>query len=179
MKKLTLLALIIVCVFTCLFSFVSCDPATIRLDTDELLANTVKIELVNYENEEPKLIQNLDGKKKPSFDFNKVTLIETLDDSKIEDVIKDLGNYGYLYGGRTLNEPIDKTLILYQSNGDMLVFFGCIYTNERGSTYYHDGCIMFDKNGKYIEYIGDFGYAGMEEIISKYFPSTIESDTLP
>ena len=53
-----------------------------------------------------------------------------------------------------------------------------IYENEKGSTYYHDGCIMFDKDGKYIEYIGDFGYVGMENIEAKYF-STSNSDTTP
>jgi hypothetical protein len=171
MKKLTSLILVFVCVFSCLLSLVGCDPATARLDTAELLANTVKIELVNYENSNPKLIHNLDGKKKPTFDFNKVTLIATLDDSKIEDVVKDIGEYGYLYWDRTWNEPIGKTLILYQNNGDILVFYGCIYTNEKGDTYYPGACIMFDKDGKYIEYIGDFGYSGMDAIISQYFSS--------
>ena len=169
MKKTTALFLILVCILTCLPVLTGCDPLSNRLNVDELLANTVKIELVNYENSNPKLIHNLDGKEKPKFDFNKVTPIATLDDSKIEDVVNDLGEYAYLYWGRTWNEPIEKTLILYQSNGDILVFYGCIYTDEKGDTYYPDACIMFDKDGKYIEYIGDFGYAGMDAIISEYF----------
>lgn len=170
MKKLISLFLSLVCVLACLFSFVGCDPAVISLDTDELLANTVKVELVDYENDNYKLIHNLDGEKKPIFDFSKTTLIATLDDSKIEDVITDLGHYGYLYWGRTGNEPIGKTLILYQSNGDMVVFYGCIHKNKRGITSYPGACVVFDKDGKYIKYIGDFGYAGMNNIVSKYFP---------
>ena len=179
MKKATALFLALVCALTCLLVFTGCDPGTGSLNTDELLANTVKIELVNYENEDPKIIFNLDGKEKPKFDFKKVTPIATLDDSKIGDVINYLGKHEYLYWSRTYNEPIGKTLILYQSNGDMLVFYGCIYEDGKGKTSYPGACIMFDKDGKYIEYIGDFGYAGMEEVISKYFPSTIESNTLP
>ena len=179
MKKATALFLVLVCALTCMLVFTGCDPTTSILDTDELLANTVKIELVNYKNENPELIFNLDGKKKPTLDFNKITLIATLEESKIQNVVKDLGDYGYLYWDRTWNEPIGKTLILYQSNGDMLVLYGCIYEDGKGKTSYPSACIMFDKDGKYIEYIGDFGYAGMEEVISKYFPSTIESDTLP
>ena len=178
MKKIVVLILVLVGVLTCLLVFTGCDPAMHTLDTDKLLANTVKVELVEYKNENPKLIQNLNGKNKPTFDFNKVTPIATLDDSKIEDIINDLGEYGYLYWNRTLNEPIGKTLILHQSNGDMLVLFGCVYENEKGITYYHDGCIMFDKDGKYIEYIGDFGNVGMENIEAKYF-STSNSDTTP
>ena len=178
MKKITALALVLTCVLTCLLVFTGCDPAMNYIDVDELLRNTVKVELVEYENENPKDIQNLDGKKKPTFNFDKVTLIATLDESKIEDIINDLGESGYIYYNRALNEPIGKTLILYQSNGDMLVIFGCIYKNEKGSTKYYDGCILFDKDGKYIEYIGDFGYADMEKIESKYF-STSESDATP
>ena len=178
MKKLIALALIFVFVLTCMCVFTGCDPATHTLNVDELLVKTVKIELVNYANDNPKLIHNLDGKEKPTFDFNKATPIATLDDSKFEEVINDLGKYGYLYRNRTLNEPVGKTLILHHSNGNMLVVFGCVYENEKGSTYYYDGCIMFDKDGKYIEYIGDFGYVGMEKIETKYF-GTSESDTTP
>ncbi len=177
MKKLASLVLVLVCVFACLFGLTSCDPGRNVLNIDELLANTVKIELVNYENNNPNFIRNLNGKKKPTFDFNKATLIATLDDSKIEDVVKDLENTAYLYYNRALNEPIGKTLILYQSNGDMLVFYDCIYTNEKGSTYYYDGCIMFDKDGKYIEYIGDFANFGLDAIIPKYFAATTDSNT--
>ena len=176
MRKITTLVWLLVCVLTCMLVFTGCDPGTNTLDVDELLLNTVKVELVEYKNENPKLIQNLSGKNKPKFDFDKVTPIATLDDSKIEDIINDLGEYDYLYWDRTLNEPIGKTLILHQSNGNMLVLFGCVYEDEKGSTHYHDGCIMFDKDGKYIEYIGDFGYVGMENIETKYF-STSESDT--
>lgn len=173
MKKATALVLVLVCVLPCLLVFTSCDPGEGSLNTDELLANTVKIELVNYENEDPKIIFNLDGKEKPKFDFNRVTPIATLDDSKIGDVINDLGKYGYLYWSRTHNEPIGKTLILYQSNGDMFVFYGCIYEDEKGKTSYPGACVVFDKDGEYIEYIGDFGYAGMDAIISEYFTPNV------
>ena len=178
MKKIIAIALSLFSILTCLCVFTGCDPGINTLNADELLANTVKIELVYYENENPTIIKNLDGKKKPIFDFSKVTPIATLDETKIEDVINDLGNYSYDYWNRTLNEPIGKTLILHQINGDMLVFFGCIYESEKDGTFYHDGCIMFDKDGKYIEYIGDFGYLAMEQIETKYF-STSETNATP
>jgi hypothetical protein len=85
MKK----ALIIVLVLTCLFGLVGCDPAVKTLYKDELLANTTKIELVDYENENPKLL-NLKRKEKPRFDFNKATLIATLDETHFEDILNDV-----------------------------------------------------------------------------------------
>lgn len=175
MKKITSLVLIFVFAISCLFGFTSCDPTANVLDTDELLTNTVKIELVNYKNDNLKIILNLDGNNKPTFDFNKVTLIATLDDSKIEDVVNCIGNYDFLYFSRTYNEPIGKTLVLYQKNGDMLVLYGCIYTNSKGSTVFPGACIIFDKDGNYVEYIGDFGYAGMDTIVHRYFPDTFDS----
>ncbi len=169
MKRLIAFAMTIVCLTTCLFVFAGCDPIPMELDVDKLQANTVKIELVYYDNNNPKTIQNLEGKKQPTFNFDKTTLIATLDDSRIDEFINDIGEYEYLYFGRTCNEPVGKTLILYQSNGDILVLFGCVTKNARGRTCYLDGCILFDKDGKYIEYIGDFGYVYMEELESKYF----------
>ena len=79
MKK----SLIIVLVLTCLFGLVGCDPAVKTLYKDELLTNTTKIELVDYENENPELL-NLSRKEKPRFDFNKATLIATLDETHFE-----------------------------------------------------------------------------------------------
>ena len=180
MKKLTALILTVVFLVACLFVLIGCDPVQYKLDVNELLSNTVKIELVYYKNENPELYQlNKWQKKRPTFDFNKVTPIATLDDSKIEDVVNLLGECRYTYWNRTWNEPIGKTLILYQKNGDMLILYGCTYTNKKGKTSYPGACIKFDKDGNYIKYIGDFGYAGMDTIEQRYFPEIAESNTLP
>ena len=164
MKK----ALIIVLVLTCLFGLVGCDPAVKTLYKDELLANTTKIELVDYENENPELL-NLSRKEKPRFDFNKATLIATLDETHFEDILSDVAEIDYLDFGTALNEPMGKTLVLHQSNGNMIVLFGCVYTNEKDKTFYYGDCFVFDENGVFVEYIGDVGYLFLDEVESSYF----------
>lgn len=43
------------------------DPATYYFDSDDLIANTVKIELVECENEKPEIIE-INGKNTTNFD---------------------------------------------------------------------------------------------------------------
>lgn len=164
MKKV----LIILLVLNCLLGLVGCDPSVNSLNKDELLENTVKIELVEYENENPKLL-NLGGIEKPRFDFNKVTLIATLDETHFEEILNDVAEIDYLVFGTALNEPMGKTLVLYQSNGNMMVLFGCIYTNENNKTFYYGDCYVFDENGIFVEHLGDVGYLFLDMVESTYF----------
>jgi len=74
-----------------------------------------------------------------------------------------------LYYGKALNEPMGKTLVLYQSYGTMVVLYGCVYTNEKNKTFYYGDCYMFDKNGALVKYIGDVGHLFSDTIEAKYF----------
>ena len=159
-----------VCFLFCLLFLVSCDPAMNHIDSDELIANTVKIELYDYENENPKLLR-INGKEKPKFDFNKATLIATLDESHFEDILNDIAEDDYLLFGTALNEPMGKTLVLHQNNGSMIVLFGCVYTNEKDKTYYYGDCYVFDENGTFVEHIGDVGHLFSDWVESTYFQS--------
>lgn len=164
MKK----ALIIVLVFTSLLGFVGCDPGTNTIDGDELIKNTVKIELFYYENTNPKLYE-LSSKKIPILDFRKATFIAALDESRFEDVIKDIAGRECFVFGRTLNEPIGKTMILYQSDGDMIVLFGCVYTNGKAGTRYYGMCNIYDENGRFVDYLGDIDHDYVDALEAKYF----------
>ena len=163
-------ALIIVFVLTCLLGLVGCDPGTTTIDGDELLKNTVKIELYNYENTSPKLYK-LNSEKSPIFDFSKATFIAELDKSHFEDVIKDIAKQECLVFGNALNEPIGKTMILYQENGNMVVLFSCVYTNGEKITRYYGECNVFDENGMFIEHIGRIGSDYVDTLEANYFGS--------
>lgn len=172
MKK----ALALICIFSCLLFFVSCDPGTNHIDKDELIANTVRIELHDYENENPKILR-INGRKKPKFDFNKATLIATLDESHFDNILNDIAMVDYLLFGTALNEPIGKTLVLYQSNGNMIVLFGCVYTNKNNETYYYGDCYLFDKNGQFIDYLGDCDSDFIDCIETKYFQNNTQTNS--
>ncbi len=174
MKKI-ISVFILACI--CLLSFASCDPGSNVLDIDYLLENTTKVELVFYNNEEPEIL-NLNKTEKPKFDFNKATLIETLDIAYTEDIVNELVGGDFLDWNRALNEPIGKTIILYQENGDMYVFYKQSYTDKKGSERYPRECVRFDQNGKFIEYIGDLDGSRafyLEEIIEEYFYQGVET----
>jgi hypothetical protein len=149
-----------------LFCFAGCDPIFHGIDAEKTLATTVKIELVDYKNENPKFLK-LKKKEKPKFDFSKATLIATLDDSQFENIINDMSKITLLMFSRALNEPIGKTIILYQQNGDMIVFYSTVDTDSKD---YYDGCTKFDKNGVFIEYLGDIdSYNLFTSLLSTYF----------
>ena len=156
------------CVWISVLSFVGCDPGFNGIDAEETLATTVKVELVDYKNENPKFLK-LKKEEKPKFDFNKATLIATLDDSQFENIINDMSKIVLLMFPRALNEPIGKTIILYQQNGDMIVLYDSVYTNNKGNVFYYNGCTKFDKNGVFIEYLGDIGSDLFNSLLSTYF----------
>ena len=163
-------ALIIVLVLTCLLGLVGCDPGMNTIGGDELIQNTVKIELFNYENTSPKLYE-LNSEKLPIFDFSKATFIAELDKSHFEDVIKDIAKQECLVFGNALNEPIGKTMILYQENGNMVVLFSCVYKNGKKLTRYYGECNVFDENGMFIEHIGRIGSDYVDTLEANYFGS--------
>lgn len=145
-----------------------CDPGVKMVDGEELLENTVKIELYDYDNKNPKLYR-LNGKQMPTFDFGKATWIAALEETRFEAVIKDIAERQYAVFGKVLNEPIGKTLILYQENGNMLVLFGCVYKNGIGLTKYYGDCNVFDENGRFIEHIGRVSSDYIDILEQEYF----------
>ena len=164
MKK----ALVIALVLTFLFVLAGCDPAYGTLNKKELLTNTVKVELFEYENENPELI-DVSGKNKPHFDFENATLIAALDEAYFEELINELTSGEYLIFGTALNEPKGKTLVLYQNDGNMYVLYGCTYKDKIGLTRYAGDCYLFDASGEFVDYIGRTSHLFGEEITSKYF----------
>ena len=164
MKKIPVVVLVLVC----LLGLVGCDPGARMLDGDELLHTTVKIELVHYENVNPKLVRLNSRRNAPVFDFSKVTPIATLEEARFEEILMDVTKNELLMFNRTLNEPIGKTLILHQDDGSMIVMYGCVYEKENGSRRYYGGCDIFDENGKFVEYLGNVNNLSMDTLALKY-----------
>ena len=166
MKKIIIIAFVL----TSLLSLVGCDPGTKRIEENDLLENTVKIELYYYDNENPRFV-GLNGKNKPVFDFSKATLIGSLDESLFEDVLKDIASQECFVYGTALNEPIGKTMVLYQENGNMIVLFSCVYENGKKLKKFYGECNIFNENGIFIEHIGRIGHDYVDTLESTYMIS--------
>ena len=152
----------------CLLGLTACDPGWARVDGEELLTNTVKIELAAYENNDPKLFQ-MGWKKRSCFDFEKTTVLAALDESCFEEIINDIASHDMMVFDRALNEPIGKTLILYQSDGNMIVLFGGVHENDNGRKKSYGQCNVYDENGKLVEYLGDIHTGFVAELEDRYF----------
>lgn len=166
MKKL----LIVISILVCLLTLTGCDPSTTTLTREEQVSHTIKIELVQYTNEKPKFV-DIDGDNTPVFDFDKVSFIAELDEAYTEEVIQDIWQQELVCWGRSLNEPIGKTLILYQDDGNMLVLYGCVYKSGWRATRYYGECVMFDENGTFVEYFGDIPHEYVDQLAAEYFVS--------
>ena len=150
MKKF--LFIIFTVIIGCLI-FTGCDPGFRYLSED----NTVKIELIEYTNDDPHLIDFERPEKKPKFDFTKAVHIATLDDSLQEHFMSEVSKCDFRYSDQTLNEPSGKTIILYQDNGNIIVLSSWIYIGDTG-TAYGCKCDIFDKDGNFIEHRGSVGH---------------------
>lgn len=162
--------MIIVFLLVYSLTLAGCDPETTTLSREKLISHTTKIELVEYTNEKPKFV-DIDGANAPVFDFDKATFIGELDENYMEDVIQDIWKQELICWGRALNEPIGKTLILYQEDGNMLVLFGYVYKSGWQATRYYGECIMFDENGAFIKYFGDISHEYVDLLAAEYFVS--------
>ena len=140
------------------------DPATYYFDSDDLIANTAKIELVECENEKPQMIE-INEKNTTNFDYNTVEVIDDLDHRQFESFIVKLSSITFHKENFSVNKPIGKALILHQKNGDMLVL-SC--TLIGGICY--SFVSKFDSNNNYITHIARFAdRSQFESLLDAYF----------
>lgn len=116
MKKFILVIILMVSIF--LTGCVS-DPETYYFDAADLIANTIKIELVECKNEKLEMIE-VNEKSITNFDYNEVEPIDNLDNSQFESFIIELSSITFHKRNYSANKPIGKTLVLHQKNGDMI-----------------------------------------------------------
>lgn len=163
MKKLILF---ITLLFTLtLFGCVS-DPNTYYFDSNILLNNTMKIDLVYYQNDAPEMIV-VDQSDFPNFEFGSSTVIETLDSSLLESFILELSLITFHIQNKSSNSPVGNTLILHQTNGNMIVI-SCTLIDGTAYSFVS----TFDSDSHFIEHIARFAdRPKFDEMLQKYFNS--------
>lgn len=127
----------------------SCDPIMFNLDIDELKTNLVDIELIKYENDEQKefpLWMKDYSDRLLKFDSNKVSIIDNLEETKINDFLECLTEFEVIYKHYTFDSPKGRCAKLNYSNGDFIV----IGLEKLNSGY----IFKYDENGNVIEYTG-------------------------
>ena len=164
MKKTTKLLIIwlVLCSF-CLLA--ACDPGRYYFSQDEL-SGIIKIELIDYDNPEQKdfssWVPDHTAELKP-FDDEKISVLETLDEDNIPQLLANLCECRILYKYFDYDSPNGICLKLTYSNGDFLII-SC-----RESSY--GGYIgKFSSNGEVAEFIGCFsGRSYFETLVNDFF----------
>ena len=148
MKKATIL--IIFCLFILLLTGCAIDPPTYYFDSDELLREVIKIELVECTNENPQIITVNDGSV-PKFDVNSIKLIDELPNDKMDDFIADLSTITFHRENESVDSPTGYAVLIYNDKDEIIVI-SCTVLNNYG----YSMVAKFSIDGKFIEHIARF-----------------------
>ena len=160
MKK-TISYIMIICVFISLSGCVW-DPASYLFDYEKLKEQVATVELINYENEEPKKIKDIS--EILPYDFDKEEVLETLPADKIDDFIMDLSEIRFLDYSSFAKEPVEICIIITYKNGEFIIITSTLMDVAYGLVE------LFNSNGCPIEYIGAPGDRDeFVALVNKYF----------
>ena len=160
MKK-TISYIMIICVFISLSGCVW-DPASYLFDYEKLKEQVATVELINYENEEPKKIKDIS--EILPYDFDKEEVLETLPADKIDDFIMDLSEIRFLDYSSFAKEPVEICIKITYKNGEFIIITSTLMDVAFGLVE------LFNSNGCPIEYIGAPGDRDeFVALVNKYF----------
>ena len=134
------------CLFILLNGCVS-DPPTYFFEYEKLKGQIASVELINYENENPKIIK--DASNVLPFDFAKMEVIETLASDKIDDFVTDLSETGFMDYSSFAKEPVGICIKITYKDGKFIIITSTLMDVAYGLVE------VFDSNGYPIEYIGE------------------------
>lgn len=160
MKK-TISYIMIICVFISLSGCVW-DPASYLFDYEKLKEQVATVELINYENEEPKKIKDIS--EILPYDFDKEEVLETLPADKIDDFIMDLSEIRFMIDSDFSNSPVGICIKVTYKNGEFIIITSTLMDVAYGLVE------LFNSNGCPIEYIGAPGDRDeFVALVNKYF----------
>ena len=126
------------------------DPPTYYFDSDELLREVIKIELVECINENPQII-TVNDVSVPKFDVNSIKLIDELPKDKMDDFIADLSTITFHKENESVDSPTGYAVLIY-NNKDEIIVISCTVLNNYG----YSMVAKFSIDGKFVEHIARF-----------------------
>ena len=156
MKKISVLLVILLCL-TCLCS---CPPIEMAIYEDYEHMKTIveSIELIYYHNDSVKrtYLPYLISWKYQSFDFTKMTVIDTLPSDKIDDFLEGLSKVT-VYDDTNTDSPNKEGIKINYTDGSFDIVCFLAYS------------ATFDSNGNLIKTIGGGGGDVLLELVNAYF----------
>lgn len=159
MKKAILSALILIA-----FTFAGCDPGSYFFKKIDYIDNIERIELVEYKNENYKMIDA--SREALIFDPEKVKKIETLGYDEIEQFLYDFEKIAFFVGNDSVNEPTGYCLLWYLENGNFIVFSCTLIENDRA----YSMIAEFDSSCNFVKHHASFDSGPhYDNVLNKYF----------
>ena len=168
MKKV---ALLIGSLLLCLV-FGACDPSSYRFDYQDLHDKAVRVELIQYDNPDQHQftfwVSDHSSDLAP-FKSSQVTVLQTLDNDKKSDFLKQLSKVDILNQYYAYDSPQGICIRICYSQGDFLI----LNCNQEEKTF--QGYVgTYSESGEVIDFIGSFSsYGSFESLIDDFFGITI------
>jgi hypothetical protein len=146
-KNLILIPLLI----SIILILTACDPASYQFNLQELEENVVAVQLVDYDNANPKI-----AKKRSEvlpYDFNRETQLKTLEGKNLNEFISRMGDTWFMGGLRYSNAPVGMAIKIIYKNGDFII----LSSNWINDTVYgfvakiHADGIVFDEMWSFMD----------------------------
>lgn len=167
--KVAICGTIMAIMMICCFVLAGCDPGSYYF-TQEYLSDIVSVELIDYSNSKQRHFISWvpdHSSELKAFDNSKYSVIETLDDDKIDDFIDTLCECHILSTYYAYNSPKGLCLKLNYSNGDFVIA-NC--QNKSFAGYVG----KFTASGKVAKFIGCFSsYYSFKTLVNDYFQTQI------
>lgn len=161
MKKISVLLVILLCL-TCLCSCLPTD-LVIYEDYEHMKTIVESIELIYYHNDSAKRIylSYLISWKYQSFDFTKMTVIDTLSSDKLDDFLEGLSKVT-VYDETYTDSPNKEGIKINYTDGSFDIVCFLSYS------------AAFDSNGNFIKTLGGGGSDKLIELVNAYFGTEFE-----
>lgn len=153
MKKVIVLFIFVLNLLT----LTGCDPSSYYYNYEDLNANVVSIELINYENDDAIELFEKREKVKP-FDFSRLDVIEVLANEKNSEFLLEFSKIEFMLVWRHLDSPKGESIKINYEDGSFDVI-----------CYYVQFSCQYDELGNVKNFIGSGGGNQLKKLVEDSF----------
>ena len=137
-------------------------------DFNTLVEQVIKVELIDYNFQDVQQISSED--ELLSFDFDKMEIIETLDQDQFNEFFQDLSIIEFHETVDYSETPLGISVLISYNNGNFVIISSSLIDDIA-----YGGAMMYDSAGTVIEFYGNFATRQQYvDLVNTYFDITID-----
>jgi hypothetical protein len=146
----------------------ACHPTFYSLNAEDF-ETVIRVELIYYNNPDAKTMKRNPDITLPSFDFDKIEIIETLREERIDAFIKEFSNFSLFNVSEHLDSPQGISLRLIRENGDFMIV--CCRAEYSAWLDSYGNVTYFIGSGAYN--VRDGNWRHIRNFINRYFDTQL------